>query len=225
MGSRLVLMATATKTTKSAKQAAPGGLGKGGQRLSAAFEAVNSLPALAETTARVAKLTAKENASVSEIAELVESDTAIAIAVMKAANNGGGPRGRVSNVPDAIEELTPAGIRAVAGSLQTYELFSAARQLGAAARALPPPRRRHPPRRDEPRRPRRRARPRRARDRGPAPRRRPARADAPLSRATRRSSATASRPPSSAARRSAVSSASTTRSSAASSPAAGASRP
>jgi putative nucleotidyltransferase with HDIG domain len=123
MGSRLRLMATATKAAKPAKAGASAGLGKGGQRLSAAFEAVNALPALAETASRVTKLTNKENASVSEIAELVESDTAIAIAVLKAANNGGGPRGRVSNVPDAIEELTPAGIRAVAGSLQTYELF------------------------------------------------------------------------------------------------------
>jgi len=114
-------------------------MGKGGQRLSAAFDAVNSLPALAETTARVAKLTARENASLAEIAELVESDTAIAIAVMKAANNGGGPRGRISNVPDAIEALSPAGIRAVASSLQTYELFQ---PIGSWAR-LPERFRRH----------------------------------------------------------------------------------
>ena len=113
-------MAIATKTSQSAP---PSAMGKGGQRLSAAFDAVNSLPALAETTARVAKLTSRESASVSEISELVESDTAVTIAVMKAANNGGGPRGRVSNVPDAVEALTPAGVRALAGSLQTYELF------------------------------------------------------------------------------------------------------
>ena len=113
-------MAIATKTSQSAP---PSAMGKGGQRLSAAFDAVNSLPALAETTARVAKLTSRESASVSEISEIVESDTAVTIAVMKAANNGGGPRGRVSNVPDAVEALTPAGVRALAGSLQTYELF------------------------------------------------------------------------------------------------------
>ena len=98
-------------------------MGKGGHRLSAAFEAVNTLPALAETVDRVSKVTAKEGAIVGEIAELVESDTAVAIAVMKAANNGGGPRGRVSNVPDAVEALTPAGVRAVAVQLDTYEFF------------------------------------------------------------------------------------------------------
>jgi putative nucleotidyltransferase with HDIG domain len=98
-------------------------MGKGGHRLSAAFDAVNTLPALSETVARVAKLTAKEGASVDELSELVESDTAVTIAVMRAANNGGGPRGRVTNVPDAVEALTPAGVRAVAGQLDTYEFF------------------------------------------------------------------------------------------------------
>ena len=98
-------------------------MGKGGHRLSAAFEAVNTLPALAETVSRVTKLTSKEGATTGEISELVESDTAVAIAVMRAANNGGGPRGRVSNVPDAVEVLTPAGVRAVAGQLDTYEFF------------------------------------------------------------------------------------------------------
>ncbi len=115
-------MATAQRTKKPAA-AVPTAQGKGGQRLAAAFDAVNTLPALFETTARVAKLTEGEAASVSDIVEIVESDTAVAIAVMKAANNGGGPRGRVSNVPDAVEALTPAGVRTIAGSLQTYDLF------------------------------------------------------------------------------------------------------
>jgi putative nucleotidyltransferase with HDIG domain len=112
-------MSTATEIQASARAS-----GKGGHRLAAAFDAVNTLPALAETLVRVGKLTSREGCSVGEIADLVESDTAVAIAVMRAANNGGGPRGRVSNVPDAVEALTPAGIQAVAGQLETYELFS-----------------------------------------------------------------------------------------------------
>ena len=129
-------MALATKPP-STLPAAP--IGKGGQRLSAAFDAVSTLPALVETTERVAKATSHEGASVGEIADLVESDTALAIAVLKAANNGGGPRARISNIPDAIEALSPAGIRAVAGSLQTYELLGPA---GAWSR-LPERFRRH----------------------------------------------------------------------------------
>ena len=112
-------MATATKPSK----ASGGAIGKGGQRLSAAFEAVNTLPALSESVARISKLTERDTSSVAEIAEAIESDTAVAIAVLRAANNGGGPRGRITNVPDAIESLSPAGTGAVVGALGTYELF------------------------------------------------------------------------------------------------------
>lgn len=115
-------MATAQRSRQPAA-AGPTTQGKGGQRLAAAFDAINTLPALRETTSRVAKLTEGDATSVTEISEAIESDTAVAIAVMKAANNGGGPRGRVSSVPDAVEALTPAGVRAIAGSLQTYDLF------------------------------------------------------------------------------------------------------
>lgn len=115
-------MATAQRTTRPAAAGATA-QGKGGQRLAAAFEAVGTLPALSETTSRVAKLTEGEASSVTDIAAIVESDTAVAIAVMKAANNGGGPGGRISNVPDAVEALTPAGVRSIASSLQTYDLF------------------------------------------------------------------------------------------------------
>jgi putative nucleotidyltransferase with HDIG domain len=115
-------MATATKNVKTPLA---GGQGKGGQRLAAAFEAVSRMPALEETVDRVLKAAAQESSSLTEITELVETDTAMAIAVMRSANNGGGPHGRVANVPDAVEALTPAGIRAVAGSLPTYALLQA----------------------------------------------------------------------------------------------------
>lgn len=127
------------KTAEKSKASTNGSIGTGGQRLSAAFDAVNSLPALTETITRVLKLTARENASVAELTDLVESDTAVAIAVMRAANNGGGPRGRISNVPDAVEALTPVGVRSIAGSLETYDLLTAA---GSWAR-LPERFRRH----------------------------------------------------------------------------------
>jgi putative nucleotidyltransferase with HDIG domain len=111
-------------TTDTATKSVPGrATGKGGQRLATAFEAVNTLPALAETVERVRKLTDRQGASVSELSELIETDTAVAIAVMRVANNGGGPRGRVASVPDAVEALTPDGVRAVAGQLETYDFF------------------------------------------------------------------------------------------------------
>lgn len=98
-------------------------MGKGGHRLAAAFDAIDGLPALSESVARLEKGVDKGGVGVGELAELVESDIAVAIAVMRAANNGGGPRGRVSNVPDAVEALTPLGVRAVVVQLDTYELL------------------------------------------------------------------------------------------------------
>ena len=70
-----------------------------------------------------------------EIAELVESDVALAIAVLRSANNGGGPRGRVASVPDAVEVLTPAGIRAVAAITADLRLLRAPRLRGRASRS------------------------------------------------------------------------------------------
>jgi putative nucleotidyltransferase with HDIG domain len=129
-------MPTAEKT---ATKPLSGAQGKGGKRLAAAFDAVSRLPALDETVERVVKASSQESSSVTEITELVETDMAVAIAVMRSANNGGGPRGRIANVPDAVEALTPAGIRAVAGSLQTYKLL----QPGTTWASLPERFRRH----------------------------------------------------------------------------------
>lgn len=96
---------------------------KGGQRLTAAFDAVSAFPALRQVTDLLLKTTERKGASVTEMVELVESDAAVTVAVMRAANNGGGPRGRVSGIPDAINELSPAGLRALVGGLDTHDLL------------------------------------------------------------------------------------------------------
>ncbi len=111
------------KTGTNRDSASSAGAGKGGQRLAAAFDVVSAIPALREVTVRLAKATDTAGTPVAELTELVESDAAVAIAVMRAANNGGGPRGRVSNVPDAIGELSPVGLRALVGGLDTYDLL------------------------------------------------------------------------------------------------------
>jgi len=113
-------MSTAVETANAPLAA---GQGKGGRRLAAAFDAVGRMPALEDSVERVVKASSQESSSLTEITEIVETDAAMAIAVMRSANNGGGPRGRVANVPDAVEALTPAGIRAVAGSLPTYRML------------------------------------------------------------------------------------------------------
>lgn len=115
---------TAATPAKSENQSARG-RGGGGHRLSAAFEALNTFPALSMSVDRLVKLTSSEGASSGDIADAVEADAAIAIAVMRAANNGGSPQGGVPTLIEAVEALTPAGVRAVAGQLSTYEAFHA----------------------------------------------------------------------------------------------------
>ena len=53
------------------------------------------------------ELTDGEGASAGDVAEAVESDAALAIAVMRAANNGDGPPARVGGVQEAVDALSP----------------------------------------------------------------------------------------------------------------------
>ena len=97
--------------------------GVGGRRLADAFEIVSEMPALAEARRRLLGACERQNASAGDLADAVESDTALAIAVMRAANNGHGPPGRVAGVREAVEQLDVDRIRALAGGLDTYELL------------------------------------------------------------------------------------------------------
>jgi putative nucleotidyltransferase with HDIG domain len=99
------------------------GLGAGGHRLAAAFDAVSELPALAEARRRLVRACDHGAPSPGEMIAAVESDAALAIAVMRAANNGDGPAGRSSAVREAIEELSPEGVCAIASSLDTYDVL------------------------------------------------------------------------------------------------------
>ncbi len=67
------------------------GRGTGGHRLAEAFQAVETLPALDESRTRLMRLTAKPGTAADDIVDAIESDTALAIAVIRAANNGRGP--------------------------------------------------------------------------------------------------------------------------------------
>jgi putative nucleotidyltransferase with HDIG domain len=98
--------------------------GQGGQRLAAAFERASSLPALAEARQRLLEATAGSRVSATSVVDAVESDPALTIAVLRAANNGGGPPGRCESVDDAVGELTPAGVGALADAIAGYDVFA-----------------------------------------------------------------------------------------------------
>jgi putative nucleotidyltransferase with HDIG domain len=97
--------------------------GAGGRRLAEAFDAITSLPALAEAQRRVLGLCERQSATSGEVADAVESDAALAIAVMRAANNGGGPSGRVAGVREAVEQLRLERVRALTAALATYDFL------------------------------------------------------------------------------------------------------
>jgi putative nucleotidyltransferase with HDIG domain len=95
--------------------------GAGGRRLAAAFEAVAELPALVDAHRRLVRACDQGMPSSSEMIAAVESDAALAIALMRAANNGDGPPGRAGGVGEAIAQLTPEGVYAIATSMDTYD--------------------------------------------------------------------------------------------------------
>ena len=105
------------------------------------FEAVERLPALAESQRRAGReLRAEaETPRPTRSSEAVESDAALAIAVMRAANNGAGPaRPRLRRSARRSRCSTPDGVASGRrATLDTYELFEHGQRLARPARALP----------------------------------------------------------------------------------------
>src|SRR5882724_1686944 len=75
-----------------------------GRRLTAAFEALEAFPALTESRNRVMRLLSAERISGAEVVAAVESDVALAIAVLRLANRlEGRTKGKVESVVKAVE--------------------------------------------------------------------------------------------------------------------------
>ena len=98
-------------------------IGQGGHRLAAAFDKVSALPALEESRRRLLSATTGAAASGDEVASTIESDAGLAIQVMRAANNGGGPHGRTRGIREAVDVLTVDRIRSIAEGVETYDPF------------------------------------------------------------------------------------------------------
>ena len=108
-----------------------------GRRLTAAFEALEAYPALAESRNRLLAVASKEHVATADIVTAVESDVALIIAVLRLANRVPGGRGRVDTVARAVELLTAPAVEALAGRVGTFNFFERATRLGRGARALP----------------------------------------------------------------------------------------
>ena len=101
---------------KGAKKPAPGA------RLAAAFESVDRFPVLVESQARVMKAATAESVRVGEVVEAVESDVALCVAVLRAANRGGRAQG-AATIPEAIDIVKPSGVLAIAGTASVFDFF------------------------------------------------------------------------------------------------------
>src|SRR3954465_4636619 len=95
-----------------------------GRRLTAAFEALEAFPALAESRNRLLRLVREDQPSVGDVVQAVESDVALVIAVLRIANRARSPRkGKIASIPDAVNVLTPGGVEALASRAQVYDFF------------------------------------------------------------------------------------------------------
>jgi len=99
------------------------GSAAGGRRLATAFDAASRLPALAESRRRLLRASEREASSPGELAEAIESDVALTIAVMRAADDAADAKGRTGGVRQAVEALSAAGVREIVASIDIYDPF------------------------------------------------------------------------------------------------------
>ncbi len=95
-----------------------------GRRLTAAFEALEAFPALAESRNRVLRVVRAERTSTGEVVAAVESDVALVITVLRIANRTAvRKRGKIASIPEAVEMLTPEGVETLAARTATFDFF------------------------------------------------------------------------------------------------------
>jgi len=95
-----------------------------GRRLTAAFEALEAFPVLAESRNRVLHLFEGGEPPTSDLIAAIEGDLALAISVMRLANQvDGASHGRVDTTVQAIEVLSPSTVLAIATRSRTYDFF------------------------------------------------------------------------------------------------------
>lgn len=96
----------------------------GRHRLPAAFDRLSALPALEESRNRLLKVLLSERASEADLVRAIESDVALTIAVLRAANHlDARSRPAVASVPDAVARLSPQGVHVLARRVAVVDFF------------------------------------------------------------------------------------------------------
>src|SRR5215212_1557976 len=92
-----------------------------GKRLTAAFEALELFPALAESRNRVLALVSEERPSTGDVVQAIESDVALVIAVLRLANAADSPRkSQVESIVGAVELLSPEAVQGLVMQTETF---------------------------------------------------------------------------------------------------------
>ncbi len=95
-----------------------------GRRLTAAFEALEAFPILVESRNRVMRLFEAGDPSTADVVAAVEADVALAVAVLRLANQiEGRTRGRVDSAVAAVEVLSPRTVHSIASRARTFDFF------------------------------------------------------------------------------------------------------
>jgi putative nucleotidyltransferase with HDIG domain len=120
-----MLTAPAPRRTEASNTAAQRHHNEGhGRRLTAAFEALEAFPALAESRNRLLRLVSQDRISPAEVVAAVESDIALVISVLRVANQiDGKSHGRVESIVKAVEVLSPESVQALASRARTFDFF------------------------------------------------------------------------------------------------------
>ncbi len=97
-----------------------------GRRIAMAFAEVERLPALSESRERIIALTDGTNVATGELVAAVESDPAITMAVLRAANAGMLTDGRVDTVHEAAERIGAGKVRELTEQTKSFDFFERA---------------------------------------------------------------------------------------------------
>jgi putative nucleotidyltransferase with HDIG domain len=95
-----------------------------GRRLTAAFEALEAFPILVESRNRVMQLFEAGEPSTADVVAAVEADVALAVTVLRLANQvDGRMRGRVESAVSGVEVLSPRTVQTIASRARTFDFF------------------------------------------------------------------------------------------------------
>jgi putative nucleotidyltransferase with HDIG domain len=95
-----------------------------GRRLTAAFEALEAYPMMVESRNRIMRLFEDGEPSTADMVAAVEADVALAVTVVRLANQvDGAMNGRVDSAVSGVEVLSPRMVHAIASRARTFDFF------------------------------------------------------------------------------------------------------